>query len=314
MEPQSTQSITTSGNTLAIDFLIKLIPESFDGDRFKLRSFIKQVDAVFELASEAQTPALLLFVKSKIKGKAREQIDIHCNLTSWQDISELLISLYQDKKTLDQLLEELSSTRQLIHESVSQFYQRLEDINSRILAIIHSTENDVTKLSGRISMINDVTLNRFIYHTQPQISQMLRYREFECINKALTAAIAEEKVLKLTPRSFPKQSYSGGSNKFNNNPNNTTANRNQFRSVNFNQSNANNREIKKCNYCRNLGHNIDECRKRMYNNSKRAAQNTANNSRAQDTSRAVNFQSAETEDQPPDQQQELEEQFADLHW
>lgn len=43
-----------SNNTLSLDFLIKLIPDNFNGDRYKLRSFIKQVDAVFELASDSQ--------------------------------------------------------------------------------------------------------------------------------------------------------------------------------------------------------------------------------------------------------------------
>ena len=45
----------------SLEFLIKLLPESFDGDRYKLRSFIKQVDGVFELAQPLQTIPLLLY-------------------------------------------------------------------------------------------------------------------------------------------------------------------------------------------------------------------------------------------------------------
>ena len=128
--PNETVSITLTVN-YTLDFLIKLIPDTFDGDRLKIRSFIKQVDAVFELASENQVKALVLFVKSKITGKAREQIDIHCDLTSWEEISDLLLRLYHDKKSIDQLLEELNSTRQYRDENVSTFYQRLADICSR---------------------------------------------------------------------------------------------------------------------------------------------------------------------------------------
>lgn len=62
---------------LSLDFPIKLIPNNFDVDRYKLRSFIKQNDSVFELAQIYQHSALLLYVKSRITGKAREQIDIH---------------------------------------------------------------------------------------------------------------------------------------------------------------------------------------------------------------------------------------------
>lgn len=154
------------------------------------------MDAVFELATETQVAPLLLFVKSKITGKAREQIDIHCDLTTWNEISELLLNLYQDKKSFDQLLEELNNIKQGHNETISQFYQRLEDVSSRVLANVHANEKDKALLKGRLVMVNDMTLNRFIYHTHPQISQMLRYRNFNTINDAFSAALAEEKALR----------------------------------------------------------------------------------------------------------------------
>ncbi|XP_076677803.1 uncharacterized protein LOC143373941 [Andrena cerasifolii] len=194
-ENEASPSASVASETLKLEFLIKLIPDAFDGDRYRLRSFIKQVDSVFELAKQEQEVPLLLYVKSKIVGKAREQIDIHCNLTTWPEISELLISLYQDKKTLDQLFEELHSIRQEQNESVTQFYQRLEDLSSRILGTLHAVHSEDTTLSGRLAMVNDMALNRFIYHTHPQISQMLRYREFKSVNNAFTAAVAKEKAL-----------------------------------------------------------------------------------------------------------------------
>ncbi|KAK9304187.1 hypothetical protein QLX08_004349 [Tetragonisca angustula] len=181
----------------SLECLIKLLPESFDGDRYKLRSFIKQVDAVFELAQSLQTIPLLLYVKNKITGRAHDQIDVHCNLNTWGKISKLLIAFYQDRKSLDQLLEELSSISHAPHENVSQFYQRLEDLNSKILGAIYNSKCNEETLNGQLLMINNITLNRFVYHSHPAISQMLRYREFDNINKAFTAAIAEEKALRL---------------------------------------------------------------------------------------------------------------------
>ena len=196
-DTEASPSTNVASEALRLEFLIKLIPDAFDGDRYRLRSFIKQVDSVFELAKPDQEVPLLLYVKSRIVGKAREQIDIHCNLTTWPEISELLISLYQDKKTLDQLFEELHSIKQERNESVTQFYQRLEDLSSRILGTLHAIHSEDKSLSGRLSMVNDMVLNRFIYHTHPQISQMLRYREFKLVNNAFTAAVAEEKALRL---------------------------------------------------------------------------------------------------------------------
>lgn len=185
-------------------YCVYLLTEKFDGDRFKVRSFIKQVDSVFEVATERQKPILLLYVKSLITGKAREQIDIHCNLTTWPEISELLLNLYHDKKSLDQLLEELHMMKQGTQESVASYYQRLEDLSSKILGTIHSSTDEKTDLSGRISMVTQMTLNRFIFHSIPPISQMLRYKAFKTINEAFTAAVAEEKALKLNTRNPEK--------------------------------------------------------------------------------------------------------------
>lgn len=157
----------TTTSQLSLEFLVKLIPNNFDGNQYTLRSFIKQVDSVFELAEPTQIPAILLFVKNKITGKAREQIDVHCNLTTWAEISELLIKLYQCKKSLDQLLEELNSLKQETNETVSQFYQRLEDTSSKVLGAVHASNANANTLPGRLSMINEITLNRFIHHTHP---------------------------------------------------------------------------------------------------------------------------------------------------
>jgi len=305
--PNDNQASSSSNERLSLEFLIKLIPNDFDGDRYKLRSFIKQVDSVFELARPDQIKPLTLFVKSKIVGKAREQIDIHCNLTCWDEISALLINLYQDRKSLDQLLEELNSIRQHNSESVSSFYQRLEDLSSRILAIIHSTEENQQTLSGRLNMVNDMTLNRFVYHTHPQISQMLRYREFRSINNALTAAMAEEKALRLQYKQPNKQ--------FNKNHNLSqgTNNRSHPRSVNYNQL-----AQKECRYCKRIGHTIEVCRKRQYNNAKNQQNSNSNyqppiqvSKHQQNNSlkHTVNFQQATADLEPPNDIQEIMNQF-----
>lgn len=87
--PQSSvnEPVGESKPKLTLDFLVKLIPNNFDGDRYKVTSFIKQVDSVFELAWDDQHVPLLLYVKSRITGKAREQVDVHCNLVTWKAIS-----------------------------------------------------------------------------------------------------------------------------------------------------------------------------------------------------------------------------------
>lgn len=99
-------------------------------------------------------------------------------------------------------------------------------------------------------MVKQMTLNGFVFHTQPQISQMLRYRNFDNINKAFTAALTEEKALSLNESSRQQTGYQHTS----------TAN-----SVKSNQPVLLNKH-EQCRYCKNLGHNINEFRTRQYNN------------------------------------------------
>ncbi|KAK9739093.1 Retrotransposon gag protein [Popillia japonica] len=228
-----------------------------------------------------------------LPGKAREQIDVHCDLTTWESISALLISLYQDKKSLDQLLEELSNMRQSNSETVSKFYQRLKDLTSRILGIIYTTEDKEDKLKGRILMIQDMALNRFIYHTHSSISQMLRYREFKSINAALTAA-TEEKALRLTYRSSSSRCRNCGRN--NHDTRDCNGNKQPAqKSINFNKSvrqNNNNDPVsapKQCRYCKKLGHVIEGCRKRQYNNNMREQTNSKPNT-SRPNPHPINFQ------------------------
>lgn len=46
----ATARMSENNPTLLLECLIKLISDRFDDDRYKLRSFIKQVDSAFELS------------------------------------------------------------------------------------------------------------------------------------------------------------------------------------------------------------------------------------------------------------------------
>ncbi|KAK9686978.1 hypothetical protein QE152_g36794 [Popillia japonica] len=169
--------------------------------------------------------------------------------------------------------------------------------------LIHSSESNTTNLKGRLLMINDITLNSFIYHSHPQISQMLRYREFQTINNALTAAIAEGKALRLTYKgnnnNLQKCKICGRSNHTTNNCfKNTNRQKNHVVSKSINYSQASKTQpSKQCNYCKKLGHTINECYKRQYNNTRRQNQQnpsgtstpSASNTNKRNT-QTINFQ------------------------
>lgn len=268
-----------------LDTLLKLMPtENFDGNgnnAEELRKFIKQVDSIFELATENQKPILLLFVKNKLSGKARSQVDIHCNLTTWEGISELLIRLFQPRITLEQLFQKLNLMKQEPHETVDEFCNKLEELESRALGAIHASGCAQNLIAGQEHLIKTNTLSRFILNTHPLISQMLRYRNFNNLKDARAAATQEETTLNLTYKTnnLIKCQICQRTNHTANNCFKYTQNKNSqsstnginSRSVNYNSasraSSSNSQQIKQCRYCKNNGHTIEECRKRQRNNS-----------------------------------------------
>lgn len=179
-----------------MQFLCNLIPEEFSGNRYELGQFIASCNNADELASARQKTPLLYFILSKISGNAKEQLALQ-NFSTWTDLKEQLKILFQDKKHYCQIMEELNNSRQHHSENITACYQRLLTLSSRALSAIQQYSNDPLEIPGKKKSVEETTLNRFVYHSCPQISQMLRWKEFSSLNSAYSAAVAEERVLNM---------------------------------------------------------------------------------------------------------------------
>lgn len=119
---------------------------------------------------------------------------------------------------------------------------------------------------------------------------MLRYRDFKLNKSALTAALAEEKALGLeVTKKTVNCKICGRSNHSTQNCYRNKANIKpspKSNPINFNQkptaTTTNEQQIKICRYCKNLGHNIDECRKTQFNNSRRQNYNPSRSNQTPD--------------------------------
>lgn len=68
--PQSSSSSTS----FSIDFLCKLIPQEFNGNRYELGQFIANCNNAIELATESQKTPLIIFYTCKNLGKSKRAI------------------------------------------------------------------------------------------------------------------------------------------------------------------------------------------------------------------------------------------------
>ena len=250
---------------MSLSFLCSLIPNFFSGERNQLDAFISDCNNALELSSEENKYPLFRFIYSRITGKAREKISMY-NYDNWDEVKTKLIELYQDRKHHSQLIEELTNCRQESNESITEFYERLENLSCGIISSLKVDTKDKKSLSSKSEYVNEITLNRFIFHSNSKISQMLRWKNFDNINSAYSAAIAEEKILEMTK----------GNKYCNCNSRNSNSHEWKVRpKPDVSKTMSSVRIPKFCRYCKKSGHLLEECLLRKKNNELREKQSKA---------------------------------------
>lgn len=284
-----------------LTFLCSLIAKPFDGNRTELHEFISNCNNAFRFANPQQTDALIAFVISKITGSAKAQLRDKC-ITSWEQLKSLLLRLYSDKKHYTQLMEELNTIKQHNTESVLSFYNRIDKLCTRILNSV-SCRDEGERL-GRVETIKELSLQRFILHSLPDISRFLRGKEPKNLSDAFNAAAEEERALQVSKSNYlhnhNKNKYCSNCKtkshntrdcfkKNNNRSREMTVNLNAPQNVsrqNFQRSN------KFCNYCKKQGHLIADCFKRKKNNE--TYNNNSNSNFSQNSNQNANVHLNET--------------------
>lgn len=246
-----------------ISFLCSLIPKSFDGNRLELYEFLSNCDNANKFASEAQKEPLLAFIISRLTGNAKAQLRDK-TVNDWEELQNILLQLYSDKKHYTQLMEELNTIRQNTNEPVVTFYNRIENLTTRILNSI--SNKSASEKRGRTETISEIALQRFMYHTLPDISRFLRGRDFSTISSALTAALEEERALQMY-KNVRGPSQVNQNKKFCTICRKTNHNTNQcFRNKQkpIHQMTLQQRpKLNFCDYCKKPYHTIEKCFKKQ---------------------------------------------------
>lgn len=253
-------------NTISIESLFKFI-SVFDGNREDLSSFLSDCNRGFRIASPHQSEILLDYVHTRIKGKAKTAISNRI-FDTWEDLKDFLKTMYQDKKHYAQILNELTSLQQLPREGIQQFSFRIESILKRSINAVQSNNGNPDDLSGQISMINQIALNRLVYYSIPEISNQLRGRELKNLNDAISVALNEERVqsmYQLNPYGKNSGIHPNRSNNFRNNNGAGHFKKNDFGKQNRESVNAvssvtgNTINDRFCVYCKKKGHIVSQC-------------------------------------------------------
>lgn len=234
---ESDRSYKPKTEKFTMNFLASLIPKKFNGNRKELNAFTINCTAAYKLASETQKIPLLYAILAKIDDPAKSQLT-HLTFNNWNELKQKLRDLYLDKKHYSQLFEELNSIKQNFKETIPQYLSRLELALAEVMKEIPNIEKDPNLLPGAISSIQQIALNRFVYHCLPQFSQVLRWKKPVSLQEAYNIASEEEQAL-----TYVSQNRKS---KFENNK--SSYNRHGYTHMN-----------KYCNTCKKKGHTSSEC-------------------------------------------------------
>lgn len=287
-KPLSQRRKEKMSDKITLSVLTKFI-KPYNGDRESLPAFLTNCENAISLASTDQQNVLIKYIVSQLEGKAQ----IACCLKkfeSWIEIKQYLKSTFGEKKHSTHLLVDLQNCKQLPNEDVTQYSLRIESCLTRLQSDIHYSCENEKELIGRLAAMEDLALNTFLLGMNSDFSHIVRCRNPKGLSDAITHAIEEEKLFKLSRlsqrssssssskqcticRKFGHRSYDCFKNKpkssFTNSyhVNSNTDHRNNYSNNSNNITNKNNyipNQI--CAYCKNRGHLIGDCRKLKYKN------------------------------------------------
>lgn len=284
---------------VALNILTKFI-KVYNGDRESLPAFLTNCDNAMDLAAPDQQNILCKFIISQLEGKAQ----LACSLKTfdkWDDLKTFLKTTFGEKKHSTHLLIDLQNCRQGHSETVMQYALRLESCLTRLQADVHYSCTDKTLLPGKIAAMEELALNTFLLNLNPNFSNMVRSRNPSTLSEAISHAVEEEKIFKLS-RSFNQKSTISKSCSICHKNGHTSSECYKKKRDSFHKSyhvqqpstsNSNNKSPVVCAYCKKQGHHINDCRKRQYNNDRRNNDsNNQNNSNHSSFSQSSNSQNS----------------------
>lgn len=106
---------------------LERLPE-FSGDKRDLYNFITLVDRVYPLLRQYDEMSQLVFsdlIKSRLRGKARETIEINFHAQSWTDLKNILMNNFGEKYSVEDLFDRMRAVS--FKTNTIEFYNEIKD-------------------------------------------------------------------------------------------------------------------------------------------------------------------------------------------
>ncbi|XP_055918445.1 GATA zinc finger domain-containing protein 4-like [Eupeodes corollae] len=249
--------------------LITKIPE-FNGNTNCLVEFLDRVDSIAPILTtfdETTVRMLSGYIRDKIVGKARIELQKHGRIDDWSQLKEILKISFGERLSANKLLDQIRTTR--VKTTIDDYYNSLNLLLSRInnLHLINNNRNDQSVISSNNRIALDAFKNNLPEPTKSIIlsrnpnTLIEAYKIIREINHQSHGPNGQSEYFRPVNRSsnfktrqennnlqsdnINNSNYSGSSNcnnnynprNYNNSNNSYSRNNNKYNSRNFNNSN-----------------------------------------------------------------------------
>lgn len=140
--------------------LIDKLPE-FSGEANELFNFIDLVDNIIPEIAKYDQPSqvvMLNYLKNKLKGKARQVLEINNYVRTWADIKKILINNFGDKKTALQIYDEMRAV--VFKNNSVDLYNEIQTILRRLNNKVKGEENYDDQIKANIASALEIFKNK----------------------------------------------------------------------------------------------------------------------------------------------------------
>lgn len=184
-------------NYSLLKLYIDTIP-NFNGDSHTLEVFLEHCEFLINTYARVDAPRdpingfLIRAVIGKLTGNALMLVGSRPEIREWNSLKDLLRLSFGDNRNLDCLVQELIIMKPYKNESYVSFGQRIQKGRSAIASKLISMRLDAAERAFQIKNYDELSLKTFIRGLSGRIQDMVRLRNPDSLELAISYVIEEE--------------------------------------------------------------------------------------------------------------------------
>lgn len=155
---------------------IRNIP-TFNGNRKEAAAWVQDAEQTLNLFDEYKNDIcygqIIRSIKNKVTGEAREILIASGNPTTWEEIKEILLTAYGDRRDLTSHIQSLFYIRQG-KKNLTEYYNKMRTIDTAIKSSVANMDDYKSHTKVINSFVSLITLTRFIDGLNEEISMHIR--------------------------------------------------------------------------------------------------------------------------------------------